>query len=228
VRGFETYRELRYSERLPQWTAELSRPSRRLRWIACMGKGRAAPHQHFGVVGRRREGPIDQVERLVVAAFVNSSDCGPSSAIVNASGPACQSGASYRDGVSSLAPLLHGTPVVTGGHPSDCEAVMAWEINCDMGEAYGLYEMGDDEGIMPFITAANVACGFHAADPMVMRRTVRLAKRLGVKVGAHPSFAGPRRLRSPRDEDAARGNHQRRHLSGRRAQGLPRGRGDCR
>ena len=67
-------------------------------------------------------------------------------------------------------------------------AVMTWEINCDMGEAYGLYEMGDDEGIMPYITVANVACGFHAADPMVMRRTVQLAKRLGVKVGAHPSL----------------------------------------
>jgi UPF0271 protein len=65
---------------------------------------------------------------------------------------------------------------------------MAWEINCDMGEAYGLYEMGDDEGIMPFITVANVACGFHAADPMVMGRTVRLARRFGVKVGAHPSL----------------------------------------
>jgi UPF0271 protein len=48
--------------------------------------------------------------------------------------------------------------------------------------------MGDDAGIMPFITVANVACGFHAADPMVMRRTVQLAKRFGVKVGAHPSL----------------------------------------
>jgi UPF0271 protein len=65
---------------------------------------------------------------------------------------------------------------------------MTWTINCDMGEAYGLYTMGDDEGIMPFITVANVACGFHAADPMVMRRTVQLAKRFGVKVGAHPSL----------------------------------------
>ena len=65
---------------------------------------------------------------------------------------------------------------------------MAWDINCDMGEAFGLYKMGDDEGIMPFITVANVACGFHAADPMVMRQTVRLAKRFGVKVGAHPSL----------------------------------------
>jgi UPF0271 protein len=57
-----------------------------------------------------------------------------------------------------------------------------------MGEAFGLYRMGDDEGIMPFITVANVACGFHAADPMVMRRTVQLARRFGVKVGAHPSL----------------------------------------
>lgn len=65
---------------------------------------------------------------------------------------------------------------------------MTWDINCDMGEAFGLYKMGDDEGIMPFITVANVACGFHAADPMVMRQTVRLARRFGVKVGAHPSL----------------------------------------
>jgi UPF0271 protein len=61
-------------------------------------------------------------------------------------------------------------------------------INCDMGESFGLYRMGDDEAIMPFITAANVACGFHASDPMVMRNTVRLAKRYGVKVGAHPAY----------------------------------------
>lgn len=65
---------------------------------------------------------------------------------------------------------------------------MTWDVNCDMGEAFGLYKMGDDEAIMPFITVANVACGFHAADPMVMRKTVRLAKRFGVKVGAHPSL----------------------------------------
>src|SRR5260370_1792952 len=48
--------------------------------------------------------------------------------------------------------------------------------------------MGDDEGIMPCITVANGGCGFHGADPMVMRRTVQLAKRFGVKVGAHPSL----------------------------------------
>src|SRR5581483_7081894 len=61
-------------------------------------------------------------------------------------------------------------------------------INCDMGESFGLYKMGDDEGLMPHITIANVACGFHASDPTVMARTVRLAKQHGVKVGAHPSL----------------------------------------
>ena len=66
-------------------------------------------------------------------------------------------------------------------------------LNCDMGESFGLYKMGDDEGIMPFITEANVACGFHASDPNHMRTTVALAKRHGVKVGAHfslPDLAG--------------------------------------
>ncbi|WP_030263574.1 LamB/YcsF family protein [Streptomyces violens] len=61
-------------------------------------------------------------------------------------------------------------------------------INCDMGEAYSIYRCGDDEGIMPYITVANVACGYHASDPVVMQKTVALAKQYGVKVGAHPSF----------------------------------------
>jgi UPF0271 protein len=61
-------------------------------------------------------------------------------------------------------------------------------INCDMGESFGLYHVADDAAIMPHITIANVACGFHASDPSVMARTVRLAKQHGVKVGAHPSL----------------------------------------
>ena len=61
-------------------------------------------------------------------------------------------------------------------------------LNCDMGEAFSIYRCGDDEGLMPYITLANVACGFHASDPVVMRRTVALAKQHGVKVGAHPSL----------------------------------------
>jgi UPF0271 protein len=65
---------------------------------------------------------------------------------------------------------------------------MAVAINCDMGEGFGLYRCGDDSGMMPHITWANVACGFHASDPSVMHATVRLAKRHGVAVGAHPSL----------------------------------------
>lgn len=79
------------------------------------------------------------------------------------------------------------------------------QINCDMGEAFGLYTMGDDAAIMPLIDVANVACGFHASDPTVMRRTVRLAKQCGVAVGAHPSLPdlqgfGRREMTIPRDE----------------------------
>jgi UPF0271 protein len=63
------------------------------------------------------------------------------------------------------------------------------DLNCDMGESFGPWPMGADEQVMPHITSANVACGAHAGDPVVMRRTVRLAKRFGVAVGAHPGFA---------------------------------------
>jgi 5-oxoprolinase (ATP-hydrolysing) subunit A len=62
------------------------------------------------------------------------------------------------------------------------------EINCDMGEALGLWSLGDDAALMPLISMANVACGFHAGDPVVMRDTVALAKRHGVRVGAHPGY----------------------------------------
>lgn len=65
---------------------------------------------------------------------------------------------------------------------------MQIDLNVDMGESFGMYSLGDDEGFMPFITSANVACGFHAGDPVVMKRTVALAKKHGVKVGAHPGF----------------------------------------
>ncbi|MBC8131195.1 MAG: 5-oxoprolinase subunit PxpA [Rhizobiaceae bacterium] len=85
---------------------------------------------------------------------------------------------------------------------------MAVEINCDMGEGFGFYRCGDDEGLMPHIHIANVACGFHASDPVVMRRTVRLAAEHGVAVGAHPSFPdlqgfGRREMTMGRDELSA-------------------------
>ncbi|MDR3562689.1 MAG: LamB/YcsF family protein [Negativicutes bacterium] len=62
------------------------------------------------------------------------------------------------------------------------------DLNCDMGESYGVYTLGHDEETMPFVTSINVACGFHASDPMNMQKTVKLAKKYGVAVGAHPSF----------------------------------------
>jgi len=65
---------------------------------------------------------------------------------------------------------------------------MKIDINCDMGEAYSIYTCGDDAAIMPYVSQANVACGFHASDPSVMRNTVLLAKKHGVAVGAHPSY----------------------------------------
>ena len=65
---------------------------------------------------------------------------------------------------------------------------MRMTINCDMGEGFGLYRLADDAAMMPHIDLANVACGFHASDPSIMRETVRLAKKHAVKVGAHPSL----------------------------------------
>lgn len=78
-------------------------------------------------------------------------------------------------------------------------------MNCDMGESFGLYRMGDDEALMPLIDVANVACGFHASDPDHMRSTVRLAARHGVRVGAHPSLPdlqgfGRREMKMGREE----------------------------
>ena len=82
---------------------------------------------------------------------------------------------------------------------------MSVELNCDMGESFGLYHIGDDEGLMPLISVANVACGFHASDPNHMARTVRLAKSNGVRVGAHPSLPdlqgfGRREMKIERNE----------------------------
>ena len=62
------------------------------------------------------------------------------------------------------------------------------DLNCDVGESYGAYRLGADDALMPWITSANVACGYHAGDPLVMDETVRLAVRHGVGIGAHPGF----------------------------------------
>lgn len=82
---------------------------------------------------------------------------------------------------------------------------MRIDINCDMGESFGNYVYGADEEIVPHISSANIACGFHAGDPLVMSRTVALAKTYGVAIGAHPSFPdllgfGRRELAATEDE----------------------------
>jgi 5-oxoprolinase (ATP-hydrolysing) subunit A len=62
------------------------------------------------------------------------------------------------------------------------------DINCDLGEGFGLYKIGEDDELLSFISSANIACGFHAGDPMIMDATIKKAKQKGVKVGAHPGF----------------------------------------
>src|SRR4051812_22259959 len=63
------------------------------------------------------------------------------------------------------------------------------DLNCDMGEGFGPWKMGNDAELMNYITSANIACGFHAGDPTIMRRTVELAVENGVAMGAHPGYS---------------------------------------
>lgn len=65
---------------------------------------------------------------------------------------------------------------------------MQIDLNCDCGESFGAWALGDDAAILGHVTSANIACGAHAGDPDVMRRTVRLAHSLGVAIGAHPGY----------------------------------------
>jgi UPF0271 protein len=65
---------------------------------------------------------------------------------------------------------------------------MRIDLNADVGESFGAYSLGLDEELLPLVTSANVACGFHAGDPQIMDRTVALLARLGVALGAHPSL----------------------------------------
>lgn len=78
-------------------------------------------------------------------------------------------------------------------------------LNADLGESFGAWEMGNDEALLAAVDSANVACGFHAGDPLVMRHTLRLARAAQVSVGAHPSYPdlqgfGRRRMAIPAPE----------------------------
>ncbi|MCI0570311.1 MAG: LamB/YcsF family protein [Myxococcaceae bacterium] len=79
------------------------------------------------------------------------------------------------------------------------------DLNCDMGESFGAWRMGDDEAVLPHVTSVSIACGFHAGDPSVMLRTVRAAAERGVAIGAHPGLPdlvgfGRRRMSVSPDE----------------------------
>ena len=62
------------------------------------------------------------------------------------------------------------------------------DLNCDLGESFGNFKIGMDEEVIKYVSSANIACGFHASDPLVMEKTVLMAKNAGVAVGAHPGF----------------------------------------
>lgn len=62
------------------------------------------------------------------------------------------------------------------------------DLNCDLGESFGRYTLGLDEEVIPLISSANIACGYHASDPLIMEETVRMAKKYGVSIGAHTGF----------------------------------------
>lgn len=90
-------------------------------------------------------------------------------------------------------------------HPTGRKRSGVVSINCDMGESFGIWRLGDDAALMPLVDVANVACGFHGSDFSHMRSTVRLAKRHGVAVGAHPSLPdlqgfGRREMKIGREE----------------------------
>ena len=79
------------------------------------------------------------------------------------------------------------------------------DLNCDLGESFGAYTIGMDEKVIPLISSCNIACGFHASDPVVMRNTVRMAREAGIGIGAHPGYPdlmgfGRRELKISPDE----------------------------
>lgn len=79
------------------------------------------------------------------------------------------------------------------------------DLNCDMGESYGNFKIGNDDRIFPYITSCNIACGFHGGDPLHIENTIKKAIRYGVQIGAHPSYPdlqgfGRRKMQIPSNE----------------------------
>jgi UPF0271 protein len=83
--------------------------------------------------------------------------------------------------------------------------MLSIDLNCDMGESFGAYTIGQDEALMNLVSSVNIACGFHAGDPSVMRKTVMLAAQKKIAIGAHPGYPdlqgfGRRQLHLSADE----------------------------
>ncbi|MGI9544869.1 MAG: 5-oxoprolinase subunit PxpA [Cyclobacteriaceae bacterium] len=79
------------------------------------------------------------------------------------------------------------------------------DINCDLGESFGHFKVGQDEAVFPFITSCNIACGFHGGDPLHMEKTISRALKHNVRIGAHPSYPdlagfGRRKMKLPAEE----------------------------
>jgi UPF0271 protein len=87
------------------------------------------------------------------------------------------------DGEDVIGEYYEGSPKKEGGSMAD-----RIDLNCDLGESFGIYRIGRDTDVLDWITSANIACGFHAGDPHVMHRTVQLALEKGVAIGAHPGL----------------------------------------
>jgi len=104
---------------------------------------------------------------------------------------------------------------------------MLLNLNADLGESFGPWSMGDDERLLQIVNSANVACGFHAGDPLVMANTIETAKNANVSIGAHPGFPdlqgfGRRPMTIPNDELTAMLQYQLAALDGMsRMRGLP-------
>lgn len=82
---------------------------------------------------------------------------------------------------------------------------MKIDLNCDMGESYGAFKVGNDEGIFPHITSCNIACGFHSGDPLHIEKTIQNALKCGLQIGAHPAYPdlagfGRRNMQLSREE----------------------------
>lgn len=83
--------------------------------------------------------------------------------------------------------MARGKPRVNDGEQEE-ETMYRVDLNSDLGESFGRYTLGSDDQIIPLITSANVACGFHASDPVVMKKTIEMAREAGIHVGAHPGY----------------------------------------